>query len=142
MLHKQILVWISILVFVTSTTGMPIFKHICHTSNTKIASIKELVCEEVDVQDTCCEGKSSHSDCCDTDVSFEKYYPTAKIEKDDVLKFQLCACADCTIPIFEYHFFVYDGFVVEDQSLAPPSPNLTSPLTVSERLSLIQSYLC
>lgn len=142
MLRKQILAIVSILVFFTSTTGMPIFKHICHTSNTKSASILELLCEEVDVKDTCCAGADDHSDCCDTDVSFEKYTPNAKIEKDNALKVNLGTSdiIDAHFSIIE--FFVYQGFTIDDQSLAPPFPNITDPLTVQERLSLVQSYLC
>lgn len=142
MLRKQILAWLSILVFFTSTTGMPIFKHICHSSNTKMASITELVCEEVDVIDTCCQGAEEHHDCCDTDVSFEKYTPNGKIEKESVIKVQICACDICSPQFVEIEFLIYQGVTVDDQSLAPPSPDISDPLTVQERLSLVQSYLC
>lgn len=142
MLRKQILAWLSILVFFISTTGMPIFKHICYTSNTKMASITELVCEEVDAKDTCCQGSEKHDNCCDTDVSFEKYTPNAKIEKETGLQVQICACGICDLQFFELAFPIYQGVTVDDQSLAPPSPDITAPLTVQERLSLVQSYLC
>lgn len=121
---------------------MFVFKHICYTSNTQKASLVELLCEEVDRGDECCDGVEDHKDCCETDVNFEKYSPEAKSEKSLLVKSNELQSLDLPIA-FLYSDFSREIHEVSTSIIYPQSnPKISHPLSVQERLSLVQTYLC
>lgn len=142
LLKRQILSWISILVFFTSTTGVAIYEHICHSSNTKSVALNHIACDQDNKKsDDCCSGESSHSDCCDMGVSFEKYSPDGQTEQ---FKFSKIVKCELTTPqFFEWQEWNTNRYIESVSILPnPPNPHISNPKSVSERLADVQSYLC
>lgn len=141
LLKRQILSWISIIVFFTSTTGMSVYEHICHSSNSKSVSLSQLACDSTEKSDDCCSGESNHDECCDVGVSFEKYIPNGKTESHYFAYEILLLKA---LPVnYNWNEWIQNPYTLDVKVLAnPPNPHVSQPKTVSERLSFIQSYLC
>lgn len=140
-LKRQILSWISIIVFFTSTTGMSVHEHFCHSSNFRSVSLSHQACDEIDKTDDCCAQDKSHDNCCDTDVSFEKYHPNGKVEHHS-FSFEILSVS--ILPVnYNWNEWINNPYTEDVKVLAnPPNPHISQPKTVSERLSQIQSYLC
>lgn len=144
LLKRQIISWLTIVVFFTSTTGFSIYEHICNVKDIKAISLYELLCLDTSQIDDCCSDDSTVSlqdDCCDNEVSFNKYIPTGKTETQDL---------SLTAPVFalsEKHnnwleLTPLQSTGVEHSLSTAPDPHIHQPKSVSERLSGIQSYLC
>lgn len=139
-MKRQLLAWISIIVFFISTNGIVIYKHICLSSNTNSISLNQLLCEEEDEED-CCSSTNNHDNCCDVDFKFEKYSPNGKTELKDLAYSNAWESS----PILPFEFIKSTSeqyFEVLNVFSNPPNPNLNHPKTVSERLADIQAYLC
>lgn len=140
---RQIISWLTIVVFFTSTTGFSIYEHICNISDLRIVAFSELFCiTTIESEDSCCETNNPipQEDCCDHEVSFNKYIPTGKVETQDFT---------ITAPFFalleknnNWLEFPFKTISQEHSSSKAPNPNIHRPKSTSERLSFIQSYLC
>lgn len=141
-MKRQLLAWISILVFFISTNGIVIYKHICLSSDTNSISLSQLLCEtEVQEEESCCSGTNNHDDCCDVDLSFEKYTPSGKSELQK-LSYQIVWESFPDQPIAFNNSIQQQYFEILSVFPNSPNPYIHQPKTVSERLADIQSYLC
>ncbi|MCO5231808.1 MAG: hypothetical protein M9958_11715 [Chitinophagales bacterium] len=142
-IRRQIFSWISILVFLTSTTGIAVYEHICHSTSQKKIALNQSSCEQdtKEVKD-CCSKPKSHSDCCEEESSFQKYYPNGSIESVlyvSLIHFEPLAIIPVAVP-FSWNI---NCFFEEDIPVAnaPPS-DIIAPKPLLERLALNQAYLC
>ena len=140
-MKRQLLAWISILVFFISTNGIVIYKHMCLSSDTNSISLSQLLCDDIQEEESCCSGTNNHDDCCDVDLSFEKYTPSGKSELEK-LSYNIDWTYFLDQPTAFYNSTQQQYFEILSVFPNPPNPYINQPKTVSERLAHIQSYLC
>ncbi len=140
-MKRQILAWISIVVFFISTNGIVVYKHFCLSSNSNSVSLSQLLCDEVEKDDSCCSGINDHDECCEVDFAFEKYTPSGKSELES-LSYKIVWDQVSLLPTEFIANLQPQYFEVLSVFPNPPNPNIHQPKTVSERLADIQAYLC
>lgn len=140
-LKRQILSWMMMLVFITSTTGTPIYEHICSAKDLLSISISNQSCEEDISAHSCCDEAPKQNNCCENNFSFQKYNPNGKTEQAAVkIKLQVLF----KLPSFGNPFAgsseYYAG--IAKKILKQEDPRIHAPKSTWERLSFIQTYLC
>lgn len=140
-MKRQLLAWVSILVFFISINGIVIYKHICLSNNKNSVSLNQLLCDEVEKDDDCCSNTKKHSDCCDLDFAFEKYTPSGKSELEK-LSYKIVWDHLKILPTESIQSIPHQYCEVLSVFPNIQNPFIQHPKTVSERLSEIQSYLC
>lgn len=140
-MKRQLLAWISIIVFFISTNGIVIYKHICLSTNKNSISLTQLLCDKEEKKADCCSNTKKHSDCCDLDYAFEKYTPSGKSELEK-LSYKIVWDQFKTPTTKFIQSLQQQYFEVLSVFPNPPNPFIQQPKTVSERLADIQAYLC
>ncbi len=144
LLRKQILAWVTILVFSFSTTGVSIYNHICNVADYKSVTLSELWCEDLSQLENCCnedENARANDDCCDNNISFNKYIPNGNIEQQSQLDALPVSAA---LPLYQFRNFEASLLILfkNKHYHQAPDPHISNPKSVSQRLAEVQSYVC
>lgn len=142
-LNRQIFSWIAIVVFLTSTTGVSVYEHICHTSAFKSIGFNQVSCDlDQPSSKDCCSKPKKHSDCCEKDASFQKYHPNGNIEQTLLVKlFNIEKLLPSTF-ISQIYWASLNVFNNNSSKKNAPPEDIIPPKTLLERLAFIQAYLC